>query len=44
MTVTIQAVFAAMMVIFLRKGVTSEAAKAANGGEAPAEGRPPVGE
>ena len=28
LTVTIQAVFAALMVIFLRKGVTSEAAKA----------------
>ena len=36
LTVTIQAVFAALMVIFLRKGVTSEAAKAANG-DAPAE-------
>ena len=36
LTVTIQAVFAAAMVVFLRKGVTSEAAKAANG-EAPAE-------
>ena len=34
LTVTIQAVFAALMVIFLRKGVTSEAAKAV---EAPAE-------
>jgi len=29
LTVTIQAVFAALMVVFLRKGVTSEAAKAA---------------
>ena len=37
LTVTIQAIFAAMMIVFLRKGVTSEAAKAANGGEAPAE-------
>ena len=36
LTVTIQAVFAALMVIFLRKGVTSEAAKAA-GADAPAE-------
>ena len=36
LTVTIQAVFAAMMVVFLRKGVTSEAAKSANGEEAPA--------
>ncbi|SVC37141.1 uncharacterized protein METZ01_LOCUS289995 [marine metagenome] len=36
LTVTIQAVFAAMMVVFLRKGVTSEAAKVANGEEAPA--------
>ena len=35
LTVTIQAVFAALMVIFLRKGVTSEAAKAA--GDVPAE-------
>ena len=35
LTVTIQAVFTALMVIFLRKGVTSEAAKAA--GDAPAE-------
>jgi hypothetical protein len=35
LTVTIQAVFAALMVVFLRKGVTSEAAKAANV-EAPA--------
>ena len=37
LTVTIQAIFAALMIVFLRKGVTSEAAKAANGGEAPAE-------
>ena len=29
LTVTIQAVFAALMVVFLRTGVTSEAAKAA---------------
>jgi hypothetical protein len=35
LTVTIQAVFAALMVVFLRTGVTSEAAKAA--GEKPAE-------
>ena len=35
LTVTIQAVFAALMVVFLRTGVTSEAAKA--GGEKPAE-------
>ena len=35
LTVTIQSVFAALMVVFLRKGVTSEAAKA--GGEKPAE-------
>ncbi len=28
LTVTIQAVFAALMVVFLRQGVTSEAAKA----------------
>jgi|TARA_Y100000296_G_scaffold82924_1_gene112820 hypothetical protein len=35
LTVTIQAVFAALMVVFLRKGVTSEAAKAA--GDASAE-------
>ena len=35
LTVTIQAVFAALMVVFLRKGVTSEAAKAA--AEKPAE-------
>ena len=34
LTVTIQSVFAALMVVFLRKGVTSEAAKAA---EPPAE-------
>ena len=35
LTVTIQAVFAALMVVFLRTGVTSEAAKAAE--EKPAE-------
>ena len=35
LTVTIQSVFAALMVVFLRKGVTSEAAKAAT--EKPAE-------
>ena len=35
LTVTIQAVFAALMIVFLRKGVTSEAAKAAT--EKPAE-------
>jgi len=35
LTVTIQAVFAALMVVFLRTGVTSEAAKAA--AEKPAE-------
>jgi hypothetical protein len=35
LTVTIQAVFAALMVVFLRTGVTSEAAKAS--GEKPAE-------
>ena len=37
LTVTIQAVFAALMVVFLRKGVTSEAAKAAHGEEKPTE-------
>jgi hypothetical protein len=36
LTVTIQSVFAALMVIFLRKGVSSEAAKAAVVGK-PAE-------
>ena len=36
LTVTIQSVFAALMVIFLRKGVSSEAAKAAAVGK-PAE-------
>ena len=35
LTVTIQAVFAALMVIFLRKGVTSEASKASK--DVPAE-------
>ena len=35
LTVTIQSVFAALMIVFLRKGVTSEAAKAAT--EKPAE-------
>ena len=35
LTVTIQSVFAALMIVFLRKGVTSEAAKAA--AEKPAE-------
>jgi hypothetical protein len=42
LTVTIQAVFAAMMVVFLRKGVTSEAAKAANGEEVPVAPPTPV--
>ena len=37
MTTTIQTCFGALMVVFLRKGVTSEAAKAANGEAAPAE-------
>ena len=35
LTVTIQAVFAALMVVFLRQGVTSEAKK---GAEPPKEG------
>ncbi|MAG28041.1 hypothetical protein CMI47_21145 [Candidatus Pacearchaeota archaeon] len=35
LVVTIQAVFAALMVVFLRQGVTSEAKK---GAEAPKEG------
>ena len=42
LTVTSQAVVAAMMVVFLRKGVTSEAAKAANGETAPEEAATPV--
>ena len=37
LTVTIQAVFAALMVVFLRQGVTSEAKKATDG-ETPKEG------
>ena len=37
LTVTIQAVFAALMVVFLRQGVTSEAKKVADG-ETPKEG------
>jgi hypothetical protein len=40
MQTTISALFASLMAIFLRKGITSEAKKAASDEAAPAEDKP----